>query len=154
MSYLFCIIHIAGSVQEFRLSCAHFCTCFRSKDFTCPCEEVWHRVEQITGVHQFVQQLFHRKRPVSIGAHLANIIVQLVTRRRPQELLRILVRFRKALDVVLCLIELIQLVSKVGSFDVDDLLLNTIGGICGYILFVICAAIRRRHAGKKTKNRR
>ena len=31
---------------------------------------------------------------------------------------------------------------------------NTIGGICGYILFVICAAIRRRHAGKKTKNRR
>ena len=27
-------------------------------------------------------------------------------------------------------------------------------GICGYILFVICAAIRRRHAGKKTKNRR
>ena len=61
-------------------------------------------------MHQFVQQLFHRKRPVSIGAHLANIIVQLVTRRRPQELFRILVRFRKALDVVLCLIELIQLV--------------------------------------------
>ena len=31
-------------------------------------------------------------------------------------------------------------------------------GICllytSYILFVICAAIRRRHAGKKTKNRR
>ena len=44
--------------------------------------------------------------------------------------------------------------AKVGSFDVDDLLLNTIGGICGYILFAICAAIRRRHAGKKTKNRR
>ena len=43
---------------------------------------------------------------------------------------------------------------KVGSFDVDDLLLNTIGGICGYILFVICAAIRRRHAGKKTKKQK
>ena len=51
-------------------------------------------------------------------------------------------------------VETFQLVTKVGSFDVDDLLLNTIGGLAGYILFVICAAIRRRHAGKKTKNRR
>ena len=149
MSCLFCIIHIAGSVQEFRLSCAHFCTCFRSKDFTCPCEEVWHRVEQITGVHQFVQQLFHRKRPVSIGAHLANIIVQLVTRRRPQELLRILVRFRKALDVLLCLIELIQLVSKVGSFDVDDLMLNTLGGVLGYLTFLCYKKMCQFHRKRK-----
>ena len=149
MSCLFCIIHIAGSVQGFRLSCAHFCTCFRSKDFTCPCEEVWHRVEQITGVHQFVQQLFHRKRPVSIGAHLANIIVQLVTRRRPQELLRILVRFRKALDVVLCLIELIQLVSKVGSFDVDDLMLNTLGGVLGYLTFLCYKKMCQFHRKRK-----
>lgn len=51
-------------------------------------------------------------------------------------------------------VEVFQLITKVGSFDVDDLLLNTIGGICGYILFAICATIRRRHAGKKTKNRR
>ena len=51
-------------------------------------------------------------------------------------------------------VEVFQLITKVGSFDVDDLLLNTIGGICGYILFAICAAIRRRHAGKKIKNRR
>ena len=149
MSCLFCILHIAGSVQEFRLSCAHFCTCFRSKDFTCPCEEVWHRVEQITGVHQFVQQLFHRKRPVSIGAHLANIIVQLVTRRRPQELLRILVHFRKALDVVLCLIELIQLVSKVGSFDVDDLMLNTLGGVLGYLTFLCYKKMCQFHRKRK-----
>ena len=32
-------------------------------------------------------------------------------------------------------IELMQLVTKVGSFDVDDLLLNTIGGYLGYLLF-------------------
>lgn len=32
-------------------------------------------------------------------------------------------------------VELLQLVTKVGSFDVDDLLLNTIGGIIGYILY-------------------
>lgn len=33
------------------------------------------------------------------------------------------------------LVELIQLVSKVGSCDVDDMLLNTLGGIIGYALF-------------------
>lgn len=31
-------------------------------------------------------------------------------------------------------IECIQLLSRVGSFDVDDLLLNTLGGILGYVL--------------------
>lgn len=32
-------------------------------------------------------------------------------------------------------IETIQLLYKIGIFDVDDLLLNTIGGIIGYILY-------------------
>lgn len=41
-------------------------------------------------------------------------------------------------------IELIQLVSKVGSFDVDDLILNTLGGVLGYILFVIYRKICSR----------
>jgi len=41
-------------------------------------------------------------------------------------------------------IEVIQLVFKVGSFDVDDLLLNTIGGIIGYIIFKICYQIYER----------
>lgn len=34
-------------------------------------------------------------------------------------------------------IETIQLICRVGSFDVDDILLNTIGGILGYIIFKI-----------------
>ena len=51
-------------------------------------------------------------------------------------------------------VETFQLLTKVGSFDVDDLLLNTIGGLAGYILFVICAAIRRRHVYKKKNNHR
>ena len=53
-------------------------------------------------------------------------------------------------------VETFQLVTKVGSFDVDDLLLNTIGGVAGYVIFVICAAIRRQHDQKKKtkKNRR
>lgn len=48
-------------------------------------------------------------------------------------------------------VETFQLLTKVGSFDVDDLLLNTLGGALGYIVFMICAAIRRRHGVKKSK---
>lgn len=40
-------------------------------------------------------------------------------------------------------IELIQLIFKVGIFDVDDLLLNTIGGTLGGICFLICYKIMK-----------
>lgn len=45
------------------------------------------------------------------------------------------------------LVETIQLVSKVGSFDVDDLLLNTLGGILGYAAFAVCNYMRRKLYG-------
>lgn len=51
-------------------------------------------------------------------------------------------------------IECVQLITKIGSFDVDDLLLNTVGGCIGYITFFICCKIRRRYAIKKTKTRK
>lgn len=35
-------------------------------------------------------------------------------------------------------VETVQLVTKVGCFDVDDLLLNTIGVMLGYIVYYIC----------------
>jgi glycopeptide antibiotics resistance protein len=35
-------------------------------------------------------------------------------------------------------VELVQLITKVGCFDVDDLVLNTSGVILGYILYYIC----------------
>ena len=41
-------------------------------------------------------------------------------------------------------IELIQLVTKVGAYDVDDLLLNTLGGMIGYMLYYIIAKLRKR----------
>ena len=47
-----------------------------------------------------------------------------------------------SLEISLC-VEVIQLVTKVGSFDVDDLLLNTIGGICGYIVYMVYRGIKR-----------
>ena len=46
------------------------------------------------------------------------------------------------LEISLC-VELVQLLTKVGSFDVDDLLLNTLGGICGYIIYMIYYGIKR-----------
>lgn len=44
-------------------------------------------------------------------------------------------------------IEVIQLLARVGSFDVDDLILNTLGGILGYFLFYILNKIRRLYNG-------
>lgn len=41
-------------------------------------------------------------------------------------------------------VEVFQLATRVGSFDVDDLFLNTVGGAAGFILFLICNAVRRR----------
>ncbi len=48
-------------------------------------------------------------------------------------------------------VEVFQLVLKVGCFDVDDLLLNTVGGLIGYIAFVICNALRRSYAKKRKR---
>ncbi|MCI6018522.1 MAG: VanZ family protein [Clostridiales bacterium] len=42
-------------------------------------------------------------------------------------------------------IETIQLLCRVGSFDVDDLLLNTLGGLIGYAVFKILDVIRKKN---------
>lgn len=49
------------------------------------------------------------------------------------------------------LVETIQLISKVGSFDVDDLLLNTIGGALGCLIFFWMDRIRRTYEAKEKK---
>lgn len=46
-------------------------------------------------------------------------------------------------------IEITQLVFKVGSFDVDDMILNTLGGISGYILYKLIQNIRRKLRGTR-----
>lgn len=38
------------------------------------------------------------------------------------------------------LVETVQLIWRVGSFDVDDLLLNTLGGVIGYAVYRIFAS--------------
>ena len=48
-------------------------------------------------------------------------------------------------------VETIQLISRVGSFDVDELLLNTAGGILGFVLYCIVQQMRiwRREYAKR-----
>ncbi len=38
-------------------------------------------------------------------------------------------------------IEVIQIITKVGAFDIDDIILNTAGAIIGYIVYAIAKAI-------------
>ncbi len=51
-------------------------------------------------------------------------------------------------------VEMLQLITRVGIFDVDDIFLNTLGGVCGYIAYVICSRIYHRHCAEKGNVRR
>lgn len=48
-------------------------------------------------------------------------------------------------------VETIQLITKVGCFDVDDIILNTLGGTIGYLCFLFVYYIRRKKNGKTCK---
>lgn len=41
-------------------------------------------------------------------------------------------------------VELLQLVARVGVFDVDDLILNTFGGFLGFLVYYLLLLINRR----------
>jgi glycopeptide antibiotics resistance protein len=41
-------------------------------------------------------------------------------------------------------VELIQLFTRVGSCDVDDVILNTLGGMLGYVVYVLCRSGDRK----------
>jgi glycopeptide antibiotics resistance protein len=51
-----------------------------------------------------------------------------------------LFRFTSSFIAILFILELLQLVLRQGSFDIDDVLLNTIGAVIGYAVL---------HAGKR-----
>ncbi len=42
------------------------------------------------------------------------------------------------------LVEVLQLAFKLGSFDVDDIILNTLGGFLGYVCHLIFIRFRRK----------
>ena len=49
-------------------------------------------------------------------------------------------------------VEVTQLITRVGSFDVDDILLNAIGGLCGYLCY-ICIRWWSRFDRKKKRRK-
>ena len=79
-----------------------------------------------------------------IGFIPYGFILPVITNRMRSGFLIIFSGFSISLTV-----ELIQLVTKVGCFDVDDLILNTLGSAVGYGCFLICNHIRRKYYGKK-----
>ena len=46
-------------------------------------------------------------------------------------------------------IEVSQLILRVGSCDVDDMILNTMGGCIGYGLYRICTRLKEKDLGKE-----
>lgn len=52
------------------------------------------------------------------------------------------------------LVEVLQLVTRVGSFDVDDLLLNTIGGMIGFIVYLIGTCLFRGEEREETTQKK
>lgn len=63
-------------------------------------------------------------------------------------------RFRRIYRTVLStacfsiIVEVLQLITRVGSCDVDDVLLNTLGGVIGYLLFMVVRYFTERRAKK------
>lgn len=48
-----------------------------------------------------------------------------------------------SMEFSLC-VEIIQLLGKVGIFDVDDIILNTLGGLLGYVLYWLFSLVWRK----------
>lgn len=55
--------------------------------------------------------------------------------------------------VVILAVETLQLIFKVGSFDVDDIILNLIGVIIGYAVYKIAAAIYKKTSKSLKKSK-
>ena len=53
-----------------------------------------------------------------------------------------------SLDLSLC-IEVSQLILRAGSCDVDDIILNTLGGCAGYGLYMLAVWIKEKKVEKK-----
>ena len=63
--------------------------------------------------------------------------------------LRRFARLTVTVFLVSLLFETTQLVAGIGVFDVDDLILNTAGGMLGYMLFAISVWLVNRASGEK-----
>lgn len=46
-------------------------------------------------------------------------------------------------------IETVQYITKLGVFDIDDIIMNTLGGVIGYCIYYVTAKLIRRYHAKK-----
>ena len=83
---------------------------------------------------------------VSAGAFLLNLYGNLLV-FFPTGCIRIIIY---AFLFSLC-IETLQLITKVGVFDVDDLMMNTVGGLIGWIIYCIIRFIYHKWKAKNKK---
>ena len=67
-----------------------------------------------------------------LGFVPAGFFIPILWKNRRGFLFTVCITFQMSL-----LVEILQLIFRVGSFDVDDLLLNTLGGILGYCLLTL-----------------
>lgn len=86
---------------------------------------------------------------MNLGGNIAafvpfGLFLPLLSRRMRSVLRVTLISFEVSL-----MVELIQLVTRVGSCDVDDLILNTLGGFLGYLCFRIVWALYRKGSREK-----
>ena len=91
--------------------------------------------------------IFNKMLPQSLFSHLPGtlalpfgFILPVIFRRMNSGFLICVSGFILSLTV-----EVIQLVTKVGCFDVDDMILNTLGATLGYVLFFVCNHIVTVH---------
>ncbi|MBR4027415.1 MAG: VanZ family protein [Lachnospiraceae bacterium] len=66
------------------------------------------------------------------------IFMPMLFRRCKNIIFTVLLSFELSLFV-----EVIQLITHVGIFDVDDILLNTFGGFLGFCIYIICYIVWR-----------
>jgi len=73
-----------------------------------------------------------------LGFVPAGFFIPILWKNRRGFLFTLCITFQMSL-----LVEILQLIFRVGSFDVDDLLLNTLGGILGYCLLALMGKWRK-----------
>lgn len=82
-----------------------------------------------------------------VGFMPGGFFLPIVSRRSKKWYNTFLIGFLFSLSV-----ETVQLVFKVGSFDVDDIMLNVTGAVLGYVLYRAVQGLRSRHRVWKKKD--
>ena len=92
--------------------------------------------ETIRDVCTFLQIFFGNV----LGFMPYGFVLPVINRRMRNGFFIILSGFSISLTV-----EVIQLITRAGCFDVDDMILNTLGAALGYGIYAVCDKIRRKH---------